>query len=155
MRDDFIDYGLFDESEIDILGGKSKLKGDRRIVISTWQSAIKQDEAWFARFGMLNTDECFDGDTLISTPEGFKKIKDFKPGDAVYSTNEETGEIVEDRVVKLHENLVKSNSELMYELTMSNGSTIKVTGNHQFMTTNRGWVRADELTEEDDIVDNL
>lgn len=57
MRDDFIDYGLFDESEIDILGGKSKLKGGRRIVISTWQSAIKQSEAWFARFGMLNCDE--------------------------------------------------------------------------------------------------
>jgi intein/homing endonuclease len=39
----------------------------------------------------------------------------------------------------------------MYELEFNNGSIIKVTGNHKFLT-NSGWVRADELTDEHDII---
>lgn len=58
MKDDFIDYGLFNESDIDILGGGKKLYNNRPIVVSTWQSAIKQEQGWLHQFGMLLVDEC-------------------------------------------------------------------------------------------------
>jgi hypothetical protein len=46
---------------------------------------------------------------------------------------------------------LKSNNEKMYELEFDNAATIKVTGNHKFLTT-VGWVRADELTGTHDII---
>lgn len=154
MKNDLIDYRLFKESDIaEIRAGTSHFVYDKTVVVQTWQSAHKKDPEWFEQFGMMITDECFHGDTLIKTPSGDKKIKDFKPGDKIYQMNEESGEVIIDEVVKLHENLVNSQSEKMYELEMDNGEILKVTGNHKFLTKNRGWVRADELTGEDDIID--
>ncbi|ASZ76452.1 DNA helicase [Proteus phage PM2] len=153
MIDDLVDYRLFSrEMLLGIKGGTAK-DSDALVYVSTWQTAIKQPKEWFEQFGMLMNDECFDGDTLIKTPKGDIKIKDLKPGDPIYSYNEKTKEIVEDEVVKLHKNLTKSSSEKMYELEMDNNTIIKVTGNHKFLTENCGWVRADELTELDDIVE--
>jgi intein/homing endonuclease len=40
----------------------------------------------------------------------------------------------------------------MLELEFDNGSAIKVTANHKFLT-NKGWVRADQLTDDLDIID--
>jgi hypothetical protein len=97
-------------------------------------------------------DECFAAGTKIKTPLGWKSIEDFLPGDEVLSYNTVTGEFENDTVVELFENMTMSSSESMYELEMDNGNIIQVTGNHQFFTRNRGWVRADELTIADDIV---
>lgn len=154
MKNDFLDYRLFESHEIlEIRGGTDKtIRPETKIVVSTWQSAVKQPKSWFDQFGMLLTDECFDGDTLISTPDGDKKIKDIKPGDHIYSMDEVTKEIIIDEVIQVHENMAVTSFEKMYELEMDNGTVIKVTGNHKFMTQ-RGWVRADELTEDDDIVE--
>lgn len=154
MKDDFIDYRLFPSAAFNLVGGGNKHQNNNALItVATWQTAIKQSPEWFEQFGMMMNDECFHGDTLIKTPNGEIKIKDLKTGDAIYSMNEETGEVVIDEVVKLHTNLTNSLSEKMYELEMDNGVLIKVTGNHKFMTKNRGWVRADELTEEDDIIE--
>lgn len=153
MVDDFVDYRLFPRNAMLGIKAGSQRDSDALIYVSTWQTAIKQPKEWFSQFGMFMNDECFDGDTLIKTPKGDVKIKDLKPGDPIYSYNEKTKEIVEDEVVKLHKNLTKSSSEKMYELEMDNNTTIKVTGNHKFLTENRGWVRADELTELDDIIE--
>ena len=40
----------------------------------------------------------------------------------------------------------------MYRLQFDNGSIIEVTGNHKFLTKNRGWIRADMLDESDEII---
>jgi intein/homing endonuclease len=40
----------------------------------------------------------------------------------------------------------------MLELEFDNNVIIKVTANHKFLT-NKGWVRADELTEDLEIID--
>lgn len=37
------------------------------------------------------------------------------------------------------------------EISLDNGSTIKTTEDHEFYTTNRGWVAAKDLTPEDNI----
>ena len=56
MKDDFIDYGLFTKDEIAELKAGSK-QGKQRVVVSTWQSAIKKPKSWFDKFGMLLCDE--------------------------------------------------------------------------------------------------
>jgi hypothetical protein len=35
---------------------------------------------------------CFDGDTLVATEDGFKRIDEIQAGDRVWSYNVETGE---------------------------------------------------------------
>lgn len=96
-------------------------------------------------------DECFSGDSLVLTPNGYIPIKDINSGDTVINYSEDTKEFKEDVVVKKHINLTNSHSEKMYELEFDNGVKIKVTGNHKFLT-NLGWCRADELTYNHDII---
>ena len=92
-------------------------------------------------------DECFDGDAKVLVADGsYVPIKDIKSGDKIINYSDETKEFKVDTVIKQHINLTNSNDEKMYELEFDNGSIIKVTGNHKFLTTD-GWVRADELTE--------
>lgn len=57
MKDDFIDYRLFVAEEILEVSAGAKKQTSQRIVISTWQSAIKKPKAWFNQFGMLLCDE--------------------------------------------------------------------------------------------------
>jgi len=152
MESDFINYDLFGYDDINIVRGGSNDVPGARVTVGTWQSIVKRGPEFMEQFGMLLVDECFKGNTPIKTPNGYTQIKNLKPGDIIYSMNEDTGEIIEDKVIKLHENLLKSNSEKMLKITLDNDTTLEVTANHQFMTHNRGWVRADELTADDDII---
>lgn len=148
---DFIDYGWKETDEFvqKRCGGESKSL-EKPIIISSWQSIYKNTED-LKDFKAIIIDECLDGETLISTPNGKIKIKDLKTGDKVYSVNEKTFEKIEDTVVKAFKNMSNSQSEKMYELEFDNGQILKVTGNHKILTKNKGMVRADELTETDEI----
>jgi len=79
-------------------------------------------------------DECFTGETLISTPQGQKRIDQVRCGDIVY--NQSGCGIVEAISQKQASNL--------YEVNLSDGSTIKCTGNHKFFT-DTGWEEAKAL----------
>lgn len=57
MKNDFVDYGLFPGAAIGQLRGGKKPNEDQLIVVSTWQTAIKQEPEWFEQFGMLLCDE--------------------------------------------------------------------------------------------------
>lgn len=145
--EDFNNIGLDDVGEYS--GDEKDLS--HPITISTWQ-ALQNNPQLMGMFQVAIVDECFDGNSKVMTPDGYKHIKDMVTGDKVINYNEHTNEFKIDEVVKLHENIVISNAEKMYELLMDNGKTIKVTGNHKFLTSNRGWVRCDELTEMDNIL---
>jgi intein/homing endonuclease len=97
-------------------------------------------------------DECLSGDTLITTPNGKVRIEDLNAGDKVINLCEKTNTYKEDTIVKVHKNLTNSATEKMFELYFDNGETIKVTANHKFLTSN-GWIRADELTPDVEIID--
>lgn len=57
MKEDLVDYRLFKPNEIaEIRSGAPKQKNER-VVISTWQSAIKKPKEWFDKFGMFLCDE--------------------------------------------------------------------------------------------------
>jgi intein/homing endonuclease len=142
--------------------------GDRKQLgkthtICTWQSlnildkkhkdgsAVLSLAEFLDEVRTIIVDECFAGDTLITTPNGQVPIKDLKAGDKVINLCEKTKQYKEDTVVKVHKNLTHSQSEKMLEIEFDNGIKTKVTANHKFLTDN-GWVRADQLTEDLEII---
>jgi hypothetical protein len=171
MQSDMIEYDkqyntIKDKIHI-IMGGHEK-DSVKPITISTWQSIQKQYiekaygsmQNYFKRFKVLIMDECLHGDSRIKTIYGYKKISDIKIGDKVFSYNIEKNIFEEDEVLSIFENLDISSKEKMYRLKFYDPkrnvkSYIKVTGNHKFLTKNRGYVRADSLTQEDDVVDSI
>ena len=69
---------------------------------------------------------CFVGDTLIYTPDGYKKIEDLAAGDKIYSYNFDTKEIEEDTVMYLH--MPKKNETV--KLTLEDGVVLEGTPTH-------------------------
>ncbi|CAM1378610.1 hypothetical protein FF3_00596 [Fretibacterium fastidiosum] len=89
---------------------------------------------------------CFDGDTLVATEAGFKRIDEVQAGDRVWSYNVETGE----RALKaVKEVLVRENDELLH-IETSRGA-IDATTNHPFYVVGKGWVAAGDLVVGDAI----
>ena len=82
-------------------------------------------------------DECFVGNTKVSTSLGEKKIKDVKPGDVVlcatgYGTVLSTS---------------KKRTEEICKIRLTDGTELNTTRNHPFFTE-RGWVKAGEMKKE-------
>lgn len=158
-EEDYTNCGL----DVGVYFGDRKELGKTH-TICTWQSLNILDKKhkdgtsvlslaeFLEEVSTIIVDECFAGETLITTPNGKVAIKDLKPGDKVINLCESTKKYKEDTVVKVHENLPKSNSEKMLKLEFDNGTVIEVTANHKFLTTN-GWIRADELTDEVEVID--
>lgn len=155
MFSDFKDYGWKHcESNCSLVFNKSKrINWECPIIISTWQSLIKKPQDFFDQFQGVLVDECLSPATLITISDGSqKRIDEIKVGEKVLSYNLDKNELQIDEVIKVYENLQKSSKELMYELEFDNGIKIQVTGNHKILTKNRGYVRADEINEKDDII---
>ena len=156
-EEDYINMGL----DVGVFFGARK-EYTKTHTICTWQSLnsmfkrTKAGEAVvpFSDFidGVVCViiDECLAPGTLISTPSGKRPIESLAPGDSIISFNEQTQQFVVDEVVKLHINLMKSDSAEMYEFELEDGSTLQITGNHK-MLTGRGWVEARHVTEGDNI----
>jgi len=160
-EEDFKNVGL----DVGVYYGDRKETG-RTHTICTWQSLNildKKSKNWDNDYALtlsgflddVNTvivDECFSGDTMITTPTGKTQIKDLKIGDKVINLCEKHNVFKEDTIIKIHKNLTHTMHEAMLELEFDNGQYIKVTANHKFLT-DKGWVRADELTNDLEIVD--
>ena len=155
---DYINMGL----DVGVYFGDRKEWG-RQHTICTWQSLnvlLKNTKNGIADVTVTEfledvvcviVDECFSADSKVLTPDGYVPIKDINPGDKVINYLESTKEFKVDTVIKQHKNLSNTSLETMYELEFDNNSKIQVTGNHKFLT-NRGWVRADSLTGEHEII---
>jgi hypothetical protein len=156
---DYINLGL----NVGVYFGDRKEYGKTH-TICTWQSLnnlfksvkdenadLSMDDFFFDGIACVIVDECFDGESKVLTTHGYVPIKNIKAGDKVINYCEQTATFKEDTVIKQHRNLTVSSIEKMYEMEFDNGSVIKVTGNHKFLT-NLGWCRADELTENHEIV---
>ena len=158
-EEDYKNCGL----DVGVYFGDRKELG-RTHTICTWQSLNILDKRnkngeellslaeFLEEVSTIIIDECFDGDTLITTPQGKIPIKDLKAGNKIINLCEKTKQYKEDTVVKVHKNLTHSESEKMFELEFDNGLKTKVTANHKFLT-NKGWVRADELTDDLEVID--
>jgi ribonucleoside-diphosphate reductase alpha chain len=105
---------------------------------------------------ILATNPCLRGDTRVSLKDGspfqIQELVDrINSGEVleVLTYNTATRKIEPDVVISGQ--LTKENAELL-ELVLDDGKTLYVTPDHRIYTENRGWVEAQYLTEDDDIM---
>ena len=119
----------------------------------TFQSADLQQTLKAERFNteIISVDRvdsdhiCLTGDMEVLTTEGYIRIDQLDPTYRIISYNIDEDRLEEDKIIDwLH----TSDVEEYYEIETETG-LIKCTGNHLILTSNRGYVRADELTSED------
>ena len=115
----------FDTTMVDSVHGKKNLGAE--FIYTTPQSLVKNLDK-IEEPDLLIIDECFTGDTLIATPDGYKKIKDIKPGDKVYNA---TGIGTVLATTAKHTYKTKT-------LELSNGQKIQGTYTHPIFTEH-GW----------------
>ena len=99
----------------------------------------------------LKVDGCIHGDTLLTTNEGIFPISEvFKMKDPkvlCYNFNEKKTVFS-----KIKKHPVVNNNKKWLEIIMENGESFKITSDHN-VYTQRGWVEAGDLTENDDIME--
>ena len=86
-------------------------------------------------------DECFTGETLISTNKGLKPIAEMSPNDIVYNATG-FGEV---------EAVSKKKAETLYKVKLNDGTEIKCTGNHPLLSK-QGWIRCQDLGLGDELI---
>ena len=101
-------------------------------------------EAGEGVFGVLVADECFPGDTPISTPDGPIPIKDIKVGELVLSYK--AGTVVARRVVRT---IVRPRRSQLMRVTHSRGH-ITCTPNHKIYVDGQ-FVQAEHLAPNDSL----
>lgn len=93
---------------------------------------------------------CLDGDTIIKTIDGDKKIKDLVDKQVrVISLDKDGNEVVSDLCT------VKPTicTDEEYQIELEDGTTIKCTSNHKFMLKDGTYKMAKDLTEKDELFD--
>lgn len=91
---------------------------------------------------------CVVGSTLVSTPSGPVPIKELKDGDWVYCVDDET--------LNLHLQKCKNPRITRRDAPLvrvyADDAAVECTPDHRFLTHNRGWVEAQNLTAGDSLV---
>lgn len=91
-------------------------------------------------------DFCLTPDTLISTLEGVKPIKDIKVGEFVIVFDENKKELTHISIAEIYE---REYDDDIIEIETENGKVINITPKHDVYTQNRGWILAEELSLND------
>lgn len=91
---------------------------------------------------------CFIPGTLVSCGNRSIPIENVCVGDVVNAFNEGTESETVETVLKTYH---REYNGSIIRITLENGKIINCTPNHRLYTTNRGWVAACDLNEEDDI----
>jgi len=88
---------------------------------------------------------CFLPDTRVKMSNGLmKNISDIKIGDMVLDCDGNRQRVYDTLIYEVDEEII----ELYFGEII-----IRCTKDHKFLTTNRGWVEAQNLTEEDDVLE--
>ena len=94
--------------------------------------------------------QCLTGDSKVTMADGTRKdLVDVEPGEFVLSFNEETQSFEPKEVL----NFFDQGEKEVLEFELDNGETLQCTVDHPVLTSNRGWVEAGDLDENDDIVE--
>ena len=90
---------------------------------------------------------CVEEGTMIFTPSGLVPVEQIQDGDVVLAFDSSTEQLVEAHV----QGTAQRDVEELIELEVDGGS-IRVSLEHPFYTVNRGWVEAQYLTEDDELL---
>jgi group I intron endonuclease len=93
---------------------------------------------------------CFHPETMVKTKNGPRKISELSIGDEVLSFNEKNKSFVWKPITNVIE--TPSSHIQKYAITLENGEVVKCTHNHLWLTSNRGWVKTENLDTKDDII---
>lgn len=102
---------------------------------------------------MTKLDGCCDGETLITTIHGDTTIREicennYKGPILGYNHHSNVFEWV-----NIIDTLIQENNDDWYQITLENGVTVKLTGNHQVWVINKScYIRVDDLSEEDELL---
>jgi len=91
--------------------------------------------------------QCFVAGTQVLTETGMKNIEEITVGEKVWTINLDNNQ----RELKEVTKLFVGESNEIYEITM-NEEVIEATPKHQFYIVDKGWIRAYELEEGDQLV---
>lgn len=135
--------GIAQSSYGTITGGKVNI--GTGITFATVQTMSKLDLSQYKNvWGCIIVDECMPGDTKISTPYGFKLLKNLRNGDIVTSYNRKMGKVESKKVI----HTFKNKAHNIVNVNLSNGEKITCTGNHPIFTK-QGWIEAERLKSDD------
>jgi len=98
----------------------------------------------------MNCKFCFVDGTMVSTNNGETAIEKISIGDNVIAFDDKSNTITNSTVTNMYKHW--HTGEIIH-ITLENGKIINCTPNHKFYTTNRGWVSACDLKEDDDLYD--
>ena len=103
-------------------------------------------------------DGCLHEDTIVLTNRGEMTIKEIVDrtdlyGELLVMGKELASPLQFDHMVPLIAGYASEGPKNWVELELEDGNTIKLTEDHEVHTTNRGWVKAGELTENDDVTE--
>ena len=93
---------------------------------------------------------CLDGDTIISTIDGDKQIKDLENTITQVYCIDEFGDIVLSEPCEIKQTAKTSD---IYEIELEDGTILKCTPNHRFMLKDSSYKEAQYLTELDELKD--
>lgn len=100
-------------------------------------------------FCHFNCSFCLVEGTNISTDRGLVPIELINIGDVVNSFDVESQEYVLNEVEQIFKRTYDGD---LIDIELEDGTIISITPNHEIYTKNRGWILADELTINDDIL---
>lgn len=130
--------------KIGLIYGDGTVKNDVdqfNVVIGNFQTLRNREDQIFEKFKCLIVDECITGDAILETTTGRKRLDEVQINDIVQSGDEQ-GNIVWDKVV----NKWERGERKVYKITLSDGSSLKCTGNHRLFT-NYGWLTVDDILD--------
>ena len=145
--DDFVNNGTTSSKYPKVIAEKL---GDSHGCILFQEQIMKLVE--YLSNGKVNGNYCFAGNTKVLTEDGEKTIKQIveeKKPIKVWSYNKEEEKYELKEVINFFDNGEKNTMKLILE----NEREIICTPEHLFLTKNRGWVKAIDLEEDDDLLD--
>jgi nitrogenase subunit NifH len=108
----------------------------------------------------MKWDGCVHADTILVTDKGgipiFQIVERMNNGEEFQVLAKDLNSTDNKNVMTpIIANNASNGEKNWVEITLENGETIKLTEDHEVHTSNRGWVKAGELTEQDDITETV
>jgi RHS repeat-associated protein len=94
---------------------------------------------------------CFVAGTEVHTPDGPREIQDLEPGDRVWSYDEDTKQVLDQKVTKTFITPEQAVLDLALLDSGGNREVFRVTGEHPFWKEGAGWSPAESLSAGDKI----